>query len=167
MQEGPTDEVIRLYLDQAMGRRTGIQDKDVFISRVTIRNKEGECVRFKSGEKIWIDIEVRGRAECRDLALVLDIKDNSHYDVFNVSTQRMGHDTFSIEPGGRLNITFELDLHFASGSYHVGALIYQSNIQRIYDAWFPSATIFVSSDEDVRGVVNLYPKVEFERTRRP
>ena len=43
--------------------------------------------------------------------------------------------------------------------YQVGAALYRYDIQREYDRWFPAATLFVASDQDVRGIANLYPKV--------
>jgi len=163
VKEGPTDEVVRCYLNQTTSTRIGIEKQEVYISRVMIRSEEGECVRFKSGQKAWIDVEVRATAKCEELAVVLEFRDNRDYEIFNTSTQRMGHGTFSTNPGDMFMFTFELDLHFGSGSYPFGVRIYRSAIGKVYDNWFPAGTIFVADDKDVRGVVNLYPEVKIEK----
>jgi hypothetical protein len=79
----------------------------------------------------------------------------------------MGQGTFSMNAGEIAEFLFELDLHFGSGTFHIGALIYRSNIQKVYDEWFPASTIFVSCDNDVRGTVNLYPKVGMRKVHVP
>ena len=56
-------------------------------------------------------------------------------------------------------MTFELDLHLANGTFHVGAYLYRYDVQRELDRVLPAATFFVASEVDVRGHANLYPKV--------
>ena len=42
--------------------RTEAITSQVAITKVTVRNEDGECQRFRSGEKAWIDIELRAHA---------------------------------------------------------------------------------------------------------
>jgi lipopolysaccharide transport system ATP-binding protein len=161
---GPTEEVIRCYMNGDMAGRTEVSEKgDIFISKVEIGDGKGDCAQFKSGQKAWIKVEVRAKRKCEELAVVLYFKDDCHYEICNISTQRMGQGTFSMNAGEIAEFTFELDLHFGSGTFHIGALIYRSSIQKVYDEWFPASTIFVSCDNDVRGIVNLYPKVRMQK----
>lgn len=161
---GPTEEVIRCYMNGDMAGRTEVSEKgDIFISKVEIGDEKGDCAQFKSGQKAWIKVEVRAKRKCEELAVVLYFKDDSHYEICNISTQRMGQGTFSMNAGEIAEFTFELDLHFGSGTFYIGALIYRSSIQKVYDEWFPASTIFVSCDKDVRGAVNLYPNVRMQK----
>ena len=47
----------------------------------------------------------------------------------------------------------------ASGIFHPNVLVYSYHTQTEYDRWAPAATIYVSSEEDVRGTVHCFPKV--------
>ncbi len=84
--------------------------------------------------------------------------DDNYYHLFDTSSQRLNNTTFSLEPGEKKKVIFEVNLHLAPGTYHFGAHIYQYDIQKLYDTLAPAATIQVRSETDVRGVVNLYPK---------
>ena len=56
-------------------------------------------------------------------------------------------------------MTFELDLHLANGTFHLGAYLYRYDTQRQLDRALPAVTFFVASEADVRGYANLYPKL--------
>ena len=156
---GSTDDVIRSYLEQINENRAGSRGHETFVSKVVTRNEAGDSVKFKSGEAAWVDIEVRANVRCDNFAIVLDIKDKSFYDIFNISTERLGHGTFSLDADQTLHCTFKLNLHLASEPFYLGVTLYRSENQKIYDRWFPATTIYVTADNDVRGVVNLYPRV--------
>lgn len=156
---GSTTDVVRTYLDRALDARHRIEGKAVHISRVTVRGPSGEGVAFQSGEKVWVDVEVRATAAVARLAVVLELTDDSNYRVFNTSTERLGTGSFSLEPGQDFLCTFELDLHLAQGTFHLGAYLHRYDVQQEYDRWTPAATLFISCAADVRGAVNLNPVV--------
>ena len=164
---GPSTEVIQSYLDRAYAAEHDTDRKDVFISRVSIRGRDGEQVNFESGDRAWLDIEITARRRCDMVAVVIDAKDDNYYEVFNTSSTRLGHEPISLEAGERFQTTYELDLAFASGTFHFGAFLYRYDRQREYDRWAPARTIFVSSGRDVRGAVNLNPRVVTHRRLSP
>ena len=165
---GPTDEVITSYMNSSVARRQEVsEDSDIFISKVAIGDEKGDRVQFQSGQKAWIKVEIRAKRKCEELSVALYFRDYEYYGICKISTERMGQGTFSMDAGEMAEFIFELDLHFGGGAFHIGAMIYQSSIQKIYDEWFPATTIFVSCDGDVRGAVNLHPKVEMRKVHVP
>jgi lipopolysaccharide transport system ATP-binding protein len=163
---GPTEEVISSYLSRS-GRvhAEDPRDKPVTISKVRVRNKHGECVRFQSGEKAWVDVEVTGHTRCEKLDVTLFITDENHANIFDTSTERLGFDSFTVDEGVAFTCTFELDLNMVSGIYHPSILVFRYDTQTRYDRWEPAATIYVSAEEDVRGVVQCFPKVVRQEIR--
>ncbi len=158
---GPTHEVVKRYLSGVDGsRRQGVhREQEAFIVQAAIRSETGHGIEFESGGKAWVDVEVSARVPCRGLAIALEFRDENHYEIFNTSTERLGHGTFAIEPGETVRRSFELDLHLAQGTFHLGVSIYRYDIGKVYDRLFPAATLFVKCDRDVRGVANLHPTV--------
>jgi ABC-type polysaccharide/polyol phosphate transport system ATPase subunit len=156
---GSTNDVIRSYLGRFAERKRVLSEKTVFISSVKIRDQKKECVSFMSGQKAWIEIETTARKRCEKLAVVIFIRDASDYPLFHTSTERLGYGTFSLEAGQTLRHTFELQLHLATGTFHVGSRIYRYDIEKEYDYLCPAATIIINSDDDVQGAVNVYPKL--------
>lgn len=156
---GPTHDVVKSYIGRNTGENTTEEDKEVHISKVTVRDETGERVEFTSGQKAWIDVEVCAIKQCNKLAVCVYMEDDNFYSIFDTSTERLGHGRFSLEPAQRFKCTFELDMHLAPGTFHVGVIVYRYDIQRGYDSRFPAHTLFVKSDRDVRGAVNMYPRV--------
>jgi energy-coupling factor transporter ATP-binding protein EcfA2 len=156
---GPTPGVVQRYLDSGREAGAATADADVVISRVRVRDAAGETVQFASGAPAWVDVEVTARRPCQKLAVVLMLHDESYYEVFNTSTERLGHGTFALEPGETFRCAFALRLHLAHGTFHFGVAAYRYDTQKEYARSFPAATVFISSALDVRGAVNLYPEV--------
>src|SRR6516225_469863 len=157
---GPVEKVIPTYLDQA--RLARVEDdgsQPVIISKVRVRNAHGECIRFQSGEKAWIDVELTARALCRKLSLSLYITDNQFQSICDTSTERLGHGNFTLNEGEAFICTFELRLNLANGIFHPSILVYRYDTQTAFDRWEPATTIHVSSAEDVRGAAHCFPKV--------
>jgi lipopolysaccharide transport system ATP-binding protein len=164
---GPAQEVIASYLTRSGSARTGDADATpIAISKVGVRNSHGECVRFRSGDKAWIDVEVTGHRRSEKLDITFFITDEKHESVFDTSIQRLGLDSFALDEGEVFTCTFELNLNMVSGIYHPSVLVMRNDTQTKYDRWEPAATIYVSADEDVRGVVHCFPKL-VRRELRP
>ena len=157
---GHTQEVISSYLNRSRNDHlTAADSKAVVISKVTVRNGAGECLRFQSGERVWIDIEVTAHKRCSKLSVSLYVTDEQFQNVFDTSTERLKHSNFNLEAGEVFTCTFELRLNLANGLFHPSVLVYRYDTQTEYDRWAPATTIHVSSDEDVRGVANCFPQV--------
>jgi len=156
---GPSQEVMNTYLERSGERDHQSTSRNVSISRVKVRGLRLDGATFDSGEKIWVDVEVECIGESEPFSVVLYVTDDRQYDVFHTSTEYLGYAPVSMKPGERFACTFEMDLNFAGGTYYLGALLYRFNIEKILDRTFPAATIFVNSRPEVRGVVNLYPRV--------
>jgi lipopolysaccharide transport system ATP-binding protein len=157
---GPTQEVISSYMHQSRSDAIAKTDsKTASISKVTVRNQFGPCLRFHSGERAWVDIEVTARERCSKLSVTLWITDEQYENIFDTSTERLGHGNFNIEAGEVFKCTFELQLHLTTGVFHPSVHIYRYDTQTVYDSWAPAASIYLEADEGVGGVVNCAPRV--------
>jgi lipopolysaccharide transport system ATP-binding protein len=157
--DGTTGDVLRTYLARERAKLTDERRADVQIRSVALRNAGGGTVQFSPGEKAWVDVRFEANRSCHHIAVVLQVLDDGLGDVFNTSSERLGHAPVSLEKGQSCTLTFELDLHLANGTFHVGTYLFQYDVQRELDRVLPAATFFVESDIDVRGSANLYPKV--------
>ncbi len=155
---GPSDEVISEYLAQASGdRRTS--EGPVEVRAVRLSTPSGDGVHFKSGETVDVEVELYAREFCAKVAVVLDLLDESQYNLFNTSTERMGNPPVDLEPGEVYRCTFRLDLHLAQGTYYFGAHAYRYDVEHNYDSLVPALTFYVSSGIEVRGAVNCHPRL--------
>ena len=153
------NDVIQTYMNSTRISRATDDSKPIAISQVRIRSRQGESVRFESGETVWIDIEVVARRSCAKMAVVLLVTDEAYYEVFNTSTERLACGSFNLEPGETLACSFELQLNFADGTFHPSVLVYRYDTETEYDRWEFASSIYVGSATDVRGAVNCFPKV--------
>ena len=164
---GPAQEVVSAYLNRSRSADVGyVSAKLVTISKVTMRDEHGECHRFQSGQKAWIDVELRARKRCSKLSVSLYVTDDEHQSVFDTSTERLGLGNFTLDEGDVYACTFELNLNMPNGIFHSAILVYRYDTQTEYDRWAPATTIYVGSEEDVRGIVHCFPKVIRQEIRR-
>ncbi len=155
---GPSDQVISEYLAQASGdRRTS--EGPVEVRSVRLSTPSGDGVHFKTGETVDVEVELHARESCAKVAVVLDLLDESQYNLFNTSTERMGNPPVDLEPGEVYRCTFRLDLHLAQGTYYFGAHAYRYDVEHNYDSLVPALTFYVSSGIEVRGAVNCHPRL--------
>jgi lipopolysaccharide transport system ATP-binding protein len=157
---GPAPEVISTYLHRDLHECTGDTDSAaVRITSVQIRNENGECTRFQSGEKAWVDIEITARTRCEKLSVTLYILDDNYRPIFDASLERLGEGNFTLEEGGVFSCTFEVNLNLTTGIFHPSVLLYRYDTQTEYDRRAPAMTIYVNSLVDGRGPVHCFPKV--------
>jgi lipopolysaccharide transport system ATP-binding protein len=157
---GSPEEAIGRYLQKPSSRKTAdMSSGPVSISNVRIRNEDGESLRFRSGEKAWVDVELVARTSCSKLAVTLYILDDKLMEIFDASTDLLGHGNFDLGEGDTYRGTFEVSLNLVDGTYYPSILIYRRDIQTIYDKWAPAATIYVSSGDGVRGIAHCFPQV--------
>ncbi len=157
---GPTHEVISSYLNRSRNEHSSAADsREVAIKKVTVRNHAGECLRFQSGERAWIDVELTALKQCRELSIMLSVKDDRFQSISDTSTERLGHRSITLEAGDALSCTFQLNLNMASGIFHISVLTYRYATQTEYGSRDPAATVHISSAQDIRGSVNCFQEV--------
>jgi lipopolysaccharide transport system ATP-binding protein len=165
---GPTQEVISSYLHQSRSDRLAdTEPRMVAISKVTIRNQEGPSLRFQSGEKAWVDIEVTGYKRSTRLSVTLWITDEHYENIFDTSTERLGYGNFTLDAGDVFVCTFELQLHLVTGVFHPSVHVYRYDTQTVYDSWDPAATVYVEAGEGICGVANCAPRLIRQEVRTP
>jgi lipopolysaccharide transport system ATP-binding protein len=157
---GPTHEVISSYLNRSRNEHSSAADsREVAITNVTVRNHLGECSRFQSGEQAWIDVGMTALKQCRELSIMLSVKDDRFQNISDTSTERLGYSSITLETGDVLACTFQLNFNMASGIFHISVLAYRYATQMEYDSRDPAATVYISSARDIRGSVNCFQEV--------
>jgi lipopolysaccharide transport system ATP-binding protein len=154
-----TDAVIRRYLSADRAVDTPEETKPVYVSNVRVRGRAGEQTTFESGETAWVDIEVTARECVERLAIVIWLRDETEYEIFNTSTERLGCAPVALQPGQSYRCTFELTLNLAHGTFGLCTAVHRYDIQKSYDQRKPAATVFVGSSMGVRGAVNCFPRI--------
>lgn len=157
--DGPTSDVVQTYLARERAKTSEARDSDVVVRSVDLRGAEGSAVRFNPGDKAWVDVTFHANRDCEKVAVVLAVLDESLTEVFNTSTERLDNRSVDLRQGETVTVTFELDMHLAVGTFHVGVYLYRYDKEHEFDRVLPGATFFVASEIDVRGCANLYPKV--------
>lgn len=164
---GTPQDVIATYLQKPSNRQAlDVSAGPVRISSVSIRGEAGESMRFRSGEKTWVDVELMARRRCEKLSVTLYILDDKLDVIFNTSTDLLGHGDFDLDEGDTYNCTFEVSLNLVDGTYHPSVLIYRRDTQTIYDKWEPAATAYITSDGGVHGIVHCFPRVVRQEIRQ-
>jgi len=124
-------------------------------------------MRFRAGQKAWIDIEVDAISECKNFSVTLYMINSKGMQIFDTSTDRLGLKAPTLAAGDTYNCTFELNLNLAEGTFHPAVVLYRYDIQTVYDQWEPAATIYVGAESGVLGIVHCFPKVVREEIRPP
>jgi homopolymeric O-antigen transport system ATP-binding protein len=153
-----TNEVIRQYLERARAQRSD-DDACIEIRDVSVRhtgNADGHC---NSGEKSWIDVTIAAREATDNVTIVVQIVDEDFFPIFDTCTARLVGSSASLDAGEVLDVTFELDLHLAAGTYHVNAFAHNYITNRAFSVWRTAATFFVGETRDIKGRVNMYPRL--------
>jgi len=157
--DGPTSDVVQTYLARERAKMSETRDVDVVVRGVTLRGTEGSAVRFSPGDKAWVDVTFHANRASEKVAVVLAVLDESLGEIFNTSSERLDKRSIDMQEGETITLTFEIDMHLAVGTFHIGIYLYRYDMEREFDRVLPATTFFVASDIDVRGSANLYPKV--------
>lgn len=163
---GPAHEVVSAYLQRARkSLNEGQPSGPVSISNARVRGEYGESGRFKSGDTVWLEVEVTARTPCTKLTVTSWMTNEANEIVFETTTERLGCGNFSLEAGEVYSCTFEMRLNVTTGIYHLSTLVYRHDTQTVYDEWPAVATIYVNSEDDVRGIAHCFPKVIHQEIR--
>jgi lipopolysaccharide transport system ATP-binding protein len=157
--DGPTDQVIRRYLDTAVSHGERTVRGPVRIVATSISGAGGEIGRFSSGSKARIKVILEATQSAEKVAVVIQLFDAGFYDVFNTSSERLGYPPVRLDAGQRAECEFEVDLHLGAGTYYLGVYLYRYDMEREYDHIFPATSFVMTTDRDTHGAANLYPVV--------
>jgi len=157
--DGPTDQVIRRYLDTAMNHDERPARGPVRIVGTKISGGRGETGTFQAGSRGRISVTLEAVAATEKVAVVLQLFNADFYDVFHTSSQRLGHPPLSLGAGQKAECEFDVDLHLGPGTYYLGVYLYRYDTEHEYDHVFPAKSFVMTTDRDSRGAANLYPVV--------
>jgi hypothetical protein len=93
------------------------------------------------------------------VAVVIDVYNSEFYEIFNTSSERLGHPPLSLEAGQSAECEFDVELNLGPGTYYLGVYLYRYDVEHEYDHVFPATSFVVTTDRDTRGAANLYPVV--------
>jgi len=157
--DGPTDQVVRRYLDTAAIHDDRPARGPVRIAKTTIRSADGQTGRFAAGQKARVSVTLDAIASTEKVAVVIDVFNTEFYEVFNTSSERLGCPPISLAAGERATCDFDVELNLGPGTYYLGVYLYRYDVEREYDHVFPATSFVVTTDRDTRGSANLYPAV--------
>lgn len=158
--DGATPDIIVEYMNQMNAGRVGSEESDTVIESVIIRGSKGRTLSFTAGERMWVDVKIKARRRTTSLSCYLFLRDGAFYQIFNISSDRLGLGLFNLEAGEERNFSFELQLHLATGTFHLGIALHRRDNDQWLEVTDPVASISVTSPVDVGLAVNLYPSVE-------
>ena len=157
--DGPTDQVVRRYLDTAAPREERVHSGPVRITGTTITGPTGQSGRFAAGQPATIAVTLEATKPTEKIAVVLDVLNSDFYEVFNTSSERLGHPPVSLGAGEKAECEFDVRLNLGPGTYYVGVYLYRYDVEREYHHVFPATSFVVTADRDTRGPANLCPSV--------
>jgi lipopolysaccharide transport system ATP-binding protein len=157
--DGPTSQVIHTYMEQARQARKLTGSEPVYIESVTVSGAHGPRFDFEAGERVTVAVRVKAHSGAAQVACVIYLLDENHYNVFEISSDRLQGGSRDYAAGEEHTYRFELDLHLAAGNFQLGALLFRHDIKRTYDQIEPVATLLVSTPVGIRGLANLYPRL--------
>ncbi len=155
--DGPTDEVIRRYLDTAAIADKRPAQGPAHIIGTTITGVGGETGHFPAGQKARIAVTLEAVVPVEKVAVIIELFNTDFYDIFNTSSERLGHPPISLAAGKRAECEFDVDLHLGPGTYYLGVYLYRYDAERQYDHIFPATSFVVTSERATQGPANLYP----------
>jgi lipopolysaccharide transport system ATP-binding protein len=157
--DGPTDQVIRRYLDTAVTNGERTARGPVRIIGATIAGADGESGKFNPGAKARITVRLEAVDPAEKVAVVIQLFNADFYDVFHTSSERLGHPPLSLRTGQIAECAFDVDLHLGAGTYYLGVYLYRYDAQHEYDHIFPATSFVMTTDRGALGSVSLYPVV--------
>lgn len=157
--DGPTDQVIRRYLDTAVSHVERPAHGPVRIVGTTIVGGKGETGSFQAGTRARITVALEALAAAEKVAVVIQLFNADFYDVFHTSSERLDNPPLSLEARQKAECDFAVDLHLGPGTYYLGVYLYRYDTQHEYDHVFPATSFVMTTDRGSRGAANLYPVV--------
>ena len=159
LSAGPTDQVIRRYLDTAVTNGERVARGPVRIVEAKVTGVLGESGKFSPGAKARITVSLEATAPVEKVAVVIQLFNADFYDVFHTSSERLGHPPISMGAGQKAECDFDVDLHLGAGTYYLGVYLYRYDAQIELDHVFPATSFVMITDRGAMGSVSLNPVV--------
>jgi lipopolysaccharide transport system ATP-binding protein len=156
---GPTTDVLNAYVGRGTQGRAIRPESEVEIVRVLTAGSDGPATKFTTGDCMRITVEAEAHRPVSDLAVVVQITDAQQYPVFDTCTQRLGAGPLALRAGERLRCSFDVDVRLAEGTFHVGVALHRYVTSSAFDRWLPATTFFVAGAPEIRGIVDLQPRL--------
>jgi hypothetical protein len=94
---------------------------------------------------MWVDVRLRARRRTEQLSCLLFLRDGAFYQIFNISTDRLGSGLLTLEPGEERLFSFELTMHLATGTFHLGVALHRHDTGQWFEIIDPVASVTVTS----------------------
>jgi len=159
LADGPTDQVVRRYLDTASNHQNRVVQGPVRVTRTTISSADGQTGRFVAGQRARVSVAIEALEPTEKVAVVIDVYNTEFYEIFNTSSERLGCPPVSLQAGETAVCDFDVELNLGPGTYYLGVYLYRYDVQREYDHIFPATSFVVTTDRDTRGPANIFPTV--------
>lgn len=159
LAQGPTDQVIRRYLDTATSHAPRAPHGPVRVVGTAIEGADGETGKFDGGSRARITVKLEALAPAEKVSVVIQIFNADFYDIFHTSSERLGMAPLSMAAHEVAECDFDVDLHLGAGTYYLGVYLYRYDAEREYDHVFPATSFVMTTDRGAHGVANLYPVV--------
>jgi lipopolysaccharide transport system ATP-binding protein len=159
IEDGPVSDVIHTYMKRQSPADVAEADKNVMVEAVTFYGTNGPRNDFTSGEKVQVEVRVRALRDSPRVGCYIGLQDDQNYDIFHTSSERLGHQSPDLRAGDTFVFRFELTLHLARGNFFVTTCLYRYDIDKLYDPITRAGTLLINTVTDIRGIVNLEPRV--------
>ncbi len=159
ISDGPTSEVIQMYMDTLRASHRRMASHAAHISDIEVRSATAKRSDFRAGEVAFAYITIEASEPVRNLDCAIFLQDDGLVDIFTTSCERLGMPLISLEKGQASTIVFSLNLHLAPGRYHLSFGLQDTETGALLDIADNAATVLISSDQNVSGHVHLYPTV--------
>ena len=161
---GDTSSIVGQYMEKVMAIPTRDMTAKVAIQEVLVDGSPSWGQHFEVGQTVNVRVKTQATAPVRDIAVVLWIKNEDQYEIFNTSTERMGRPAYSLEQGQVLECEFELDLDMAYGTYQFCVAVHRYTEDKTLDSWVPASSFYVGTFQDrYRGLVPAEPRLVDEK----
>jgi len=159
LADGPTDAVIHEYMSSISRAGSG-QANEIDFESIIVRGESGPQTVFRPGERIYIDIVARAVRPTRRLEINYRLFDHAYYELFSVSTEKLGLPALSLEPGERIAATVSIALHCLGGTYQLVVSAWRQDLLVMTDTVMNAGQIYIQTTLGNHGIVNPYAVLE-------
>lgn len=158
ISDGSTDDVVQQYIRRVQLGRPDLDKAACRIDNAEMSGSSGPRVAYKTGEDAELTVTYSASKPIDNIAVVVWIVDETGHEIFATSTQRLGMNPISLDSAEKQSCRFRLTLHLAPGTYRVNVALHQYATDSTLDAVTPATTFVITTDTDISGCCNLYPR---------
>jgi ABC-type polysaccharide/polyol phosphate transport system ATPase subunit len=159
VEDGPTSNVLRTYMEQARASTSAQEASEVRLVAARMRAVEGERLDFEAGEAADLELEIEGGTGASGVGILVSILNEYLWEAFIITSQWLGLGPLDIKPGERRTIRIRLNLHLAPGTFHVSVTLRRFDLSKVFHRVEAATTFVVTSSQEVGGIVHLHPRL--------